>query len=57
VARAIPFFSGAVKIAGKPNVLSNSARSGHLDTMALKFRQACAEEGLPKRLVLHCGRQ
>jgi integrase len=35
---------------------SKRARSGHLTTMALKFRQARANAGLPKNLVLYCGR-
>jgi integrase len=35
---------------------SKRARSGHLTTMATKFRQARAKAGLPKSLVLYCGR-
>ena len=35
---------------------SKRARSGHLTTMAVKFRQARAKAGLPKNLVLYCGR-
>jgi integrase len=35
---------------------SKRARSGHLTTMALKFRQARTKAGLPKHLVLYCGR-
>lgn len=35
---------------------SKRARSGHLTTMALKFRQAREMTGPPKNLVLYCGR-
>jgi integrase len=35
---------------------SNRAKSGHLTTMAVKFHQARAKAGLPKNLVLYCGR-
>jgi len=35
---------------------SKRARSAHLTTMALKFRQAREKAGLPKNLVLYCGR-
>jgi len=35
---------------------SRRAKSGHLTTMAVKFRQARAKAGLPKSLVLYCGR-
>jgi integrase len=36
--------------------LSKRARSGHLTTMAAKFRQARAKASLPRDLVLYCGR-
>lgn len=35
---------------------SKRSESGHLTTMAAKFRQARNEGGLPKNLVLYCGR-
>jgi len=35
---------------------SKRARSGHLTTMALKFRQARTKAGLSEDLVLYCGR-
>ncbi len=35
---------------------SKRAKAGHLTTMAVKFRQARAKAGLPKNLVLCCGR-
>lgn len=35
---------------------SKRAKSGHLTTMAVKFRQARAKAGLSKDLVLYCGR-
>jgi integrase len=35
---------------------SQRSGSGHLTTMAGKFRQARAKAGLPKNLVLYCGR-
>lgn len=35
---------------------SERSRSGHLTTMAVKFRQARVKAGLPKNLVLYCGR-
>jgi len=35
---------------------SKRSGAGHLTTMAVKFRQARAEAGLPKSLVLYCGR-
>lgn len=35
---------------------SERAKSGHLTTMAVKFRQARTKAGLPKNLVLYCGR-
>jgi integrase len=35
---------------------SKRSRSGHLTTMARRFREARAKAGLPKSLVLYCGR-
>ena len=35
---------------------SKRSASGHLTTMARRFRQARAKAGLPKSLVLYCGR-
>ena len=35
---------------------SKRGKSGHLTTMAVKFRQARTKAGLPKNLVLYCGR-
>ena len=35
---------------------SQRSGSGHLTTMAGKFRKARAKAGLPKNLVLYCGR-
>jgi integrase len=35
---------------------SKRSGAGHLTTMAAKFRQARAKAGLPKSLVLYCGR-
>jgi len=35
---------------------SKRSESGHLTTMAAKFRQAREKAGLPKKLVLYCGR-
>jgi site-specific recombinase XerD len=35
---------------------SKRSASGHLTTMAWKFRQARTKAGLPKNLVLYCGR-
>ncbi len=35
---------------------SKRSKSGHLTTMAGKFRQARTKAGLPKNLVLYCGR-
>lgn len=35
---------------------SERAKSGHLTTIAVKFRQARTKAGLPKNLVLYCGR-
>ena len=35
---------------------SKRAESGHLTTIAVKFRQARTKAGLPKNLVLYCGR-
>jgi integrase len=35
---------------------SKRSESGHLTTMAGKFRQAREKAGLPKKLVLYCGR-
>lgn len=32
------------------------AKSGHLTTIAVKFRQTRAKAGLPKNLILYCGR-
>ena len=35
---------------------SKRSASGHLTTMARRFREARAKAGLPKSLVLYCGR-
>jgi site-specific recombinase XerD len=35
---------------------SNRSASGHLTTLAQRFRQARSEAKLPKSLVLYCGR-
>lgn len=35
---------------------ANRSRSGHINTIGKRFREARRKAGLPERLVLYCGR-